>query len=75
MKKDMSEFKRELEELLEKHGVKLILSCEDMTAYLSLDTADSHGNLICNQPESMHDQTIVNDYLNSNARESSRATA
>jgi hypothetical protein len=70
MKKDMSEFKRELEELLDKHGVKLILSCEDMTAYLSLDMVDSHENLICEQTESMHDQTIVNDYLISKASES-----
>lgn len=59
----MKEFKQELKELLDKHKVKLVLSCVDMTAYLSLDTADSHGNLICSQPESMHDESIVNEHL------------
>ena len=43
----VSEFKRELKELLEKHNVKLVLSCEDMTAVLSIDTNRSVGNEIC----------------------------
>ncbi len=66
MKEDkiVSEFKRELKELLEKHNVKLVLSCEDMTAVLSIDTNRSVGNEICSQAESMHDETVVNDYLN-----------
>ena len=59
----VSEFKRELKNLLDKHEVKLILSCEDMTAILSIDTANSVGNEICSQAESMHDETVVNDYL------------
>jgi hypothetical protein len=77
MKEDKTviEFKRELKNLLDKHEVKLVLSCEDMTAVLSIDTNRSVGNEICSQAESMHDETVVNDYLNSNARESSRATA
>ncbi len=60
----MKEFKQELKELLDKHGVKLVLSCVDLTAYLSLDTPDSKNNLLCEQQESLHDKTIVNDYLN-----------
>jgi len=59
----VSEFKRELKNLLDKHEVKLILSCEDMTAILSIDTANSVGNEICSQTESMHNETIVNQHL------------
>lgn len=59
----VNEFKHDLKELLDRHGVKLILSCEDMTAYLSLDTPDSNDNLICEQQESSRGKTIVNEYL------------
>jgi len=59
----VNEFKHELKELLDRHGVKLVLSCVDLTAILSIDTAISVGNEICSQPESMHDETVVNEYL------------
>jgi len=59
----VSEFKRELKELLDKHSVKLVLSCEDMTAVLSIDTNRSVGNEICSQTEDAHGETVVNDYL------------
>jgi len=60
---NIEQFKTELKELLEKHNMKLVLSCDDMTAYLSLDTVDSVDNLICEQPEERCSETIVNDYL------------
>lgn len=59
----VNEFKHELKELLDRHGVKLVLSCVDLTAVLSIDTNRSVGNEICSQTEDAHGETVVNDYL------------
>jgi len=59
----INQFKHELKELLVKYDMKLILSCYDMTAYLSIDTTNSVDNLICTQPEEQYSETIVNEYL------------
>ena len=60
---NINQFKAELKDLLKKYDMKMVLSCNDMTAYLSLDTNESVNNLICEQVEELYNQTFVNDYL------------
>ena len=60
---NINQFKAELKDLLKKYDMKMVLSCNDMTAYLSLDTNESVDNLICEQVEELYNQTFVNDYL------------
>jgi len=60
------QFERELKELLDRHQVKLELHCYDLTAMITYDDEDSVNNFICEQGESMHECTVVNDCLKSN---------
>jgi len=60
------QFEKELKELLEKHKIKMTISCYDMTAIIAYNDSESVDNVICEQGESKHEYLIINDYLDIN---------
>jgi hypothetical protein len=59
-------FKKELKELLEKHDVRLSLTCWDMTASLCFHTRgefETTFNEIAECEEGLYTETIVNGVL------------
>ena len=57
------EFEQELKVLLEKHRIELKLYCYDMTAIIAYNDSESVDNVICEQEESKHDFSVINNYL------------